>query len=376
TDVRYMDLSNNGQILYYTDNDNNYSTAPFSATNGVYKIDLTNPAAGATLLSSQVQFPTNLSNGLIGTVTADEEDGIIYFTTHQFNSGGASTTQDALWWMPIAGGTATKITLPANALHYAGEWGGLSYDRQTGQLYISDVEDPTSSSDRHIVQLQMSADGKSVTSVIATFTVDQLVGHSADPNAYPQGTMFDLLPIITVTGTTTHAAEQVATPIDLTSGATSATDADNNVLASATVQITGGTFVSNETSANDDHLSVNDGGTFKTTGTFTGTSITISYDSATEKLTLSGVDTLAHYQTVLDAVSYNTTGDNPTNYGNNATRTITWTLSDGAPNVPNGGQNQTTTTLNIDAKNDAPVNNLPATPSVNEDVQTAITGIT
>jgi hypothetical protein len=364
TDLRYMDLSNNNQVLYVTDNDNHYTIAPFSAKNGIYKVDLTNPAAGATLLSSQVQFPIDLTQGLLGSVTADEEDGIIYFTSHQFNAGGPNGTQDALWWMPIAGGTATKITLPAGALHYAGEWGGLSYDRQTGQLYISD-EDPTANTvpnptaGRHIIQLQMSADGKSVTSTVNTHTVNQLVAHTADPNAYPLGTSFDLLPVITVTGTATHAAEQGAT-IDLTGAvSTSATDADNNFLASATVQITGGTFVSNETSANDDHLTVNDGGVFKTSGTFTGTSITISYNGAAEKLTLSGVDTPAHYQTVLNAVSYNTTGDNPTNYGNNAFRTVTWTLSDGAPNVPDGGQNQTTTTLNIDAVNDPPVNTVP-----------------
>jgi hypothetical protein len=326
TDLRYMDLSNNNQVLYVTDNDNHYTTSPFSAKNGIYKVDLTNVAAGATLLSSQAQFPTDLSNGLLGSVTANEEDGIIYFTTHQFTAGGGSTAQDALWWMPIAGGTATKITLPANTLHYAGEWGGLSYDRQNAQLYISD-EDPTTGglTDRHIAQLQMSADGKSYSSTVNTHTVDQLVGHTADPNAYPLGTMFDLLPIITVTGTATHAAEQGAT-IDLTGAvSTSVADTDNNFLASATVQITGGTFVSNETSANDDHLTVNDGGVFKTSGTFTGTTITISYNSATEKLTLSGVDTPAHYQTVLNAVSYNTTGE---------TRPITVT----PPLVPSPGR--------------------------------------
>jgi hypothetical protein len=379
TDLRYMDLSNNNLTLYVTD-DINTSFPGFSSKNGIYKVDLTNPGAGATLLSSQAQFPINLSNGLIGSLTADEEDGIIYFTTHQFNAGGASTAQDALWWIPInsPGTLATKITLPAGALHYAGEWGGLSYDRQTGQLYISD-EDPTANTvpnptvGRHIIQLQMSADGKSVTSTVNTHTVDQLVGHTADPNAYPLGTMFDLLPIITVTGTATHAAEQGAT-LDLTGAvSTSATDADNNFLASATVQITGGTFVSNETSANDDHLSVNDGGVFKISGTFTGTSITITNDSATEKLTLSGVDTLAHYQTVLNAVSYNTTGDNPTNYGNATTRTITWTLSDGAPNVPDGGQNQTTTTLTIDAVDDPPVNTVPGAQSVMEGSNLSVT---
>ena len=93
--------------------------------------------------------------------------------------------------------------------------------------------------------------------------------------------------------------------------------------------------------------------TSKTSGTFTGTNITIGYDSATEKLTLTGYDTLANYQTVLNAVSFNSTGDNPTDYGLHNTRTITWQASDGAIDDPSG-TNTTTTTLTIDAQNDAP----------------------
>src|ERR1700730_17559185 len=109
----------------------------------------------------------------------------------------------------------SRYLLPANTLHYAGEWGGLSYDRQTGQLYISD-EDPTANTvpnptaGRHIIQLQMSADGKRVASTVNTYTVDQLVAHTADPNAYPLGTAFDLLPVLSVTGTTTHALAEAA----------------------------------------------------------------------------------------------------------------------------------------------------------------------
>ena len=56
-----------------------------------------------------------------------------------------------------------------------------------------------------------------------------------------------------------------------------------------TVAITGGSF-----SGDGDVLSANTA----------GTSITASYDSGTQTLTLSGSDTLAHYQQVLDAVSF------------------------------------------------------------------------
>src|SRR5262249_44388116 len=67
------------------------------------------------------------------------------------------------------------------------------------------------------------------------------------------------------------------------------------------------------------------------TANVSGTGIAASYDAATETLTLSGTDTLAHYQSVLDAVTFDSTSGNPTNSGSNPTRTVTWTLDDGSP---------------------------------------------
>src|SRR4029077_20505775 len=112
---------------------------------------------------------------------------------------------------------------------------------------------------------------------------------------YPDWQVLDQLSVVAVRCKTTDSAEQDPTKINLLTATTNNTDADGDHLASSFVQITGGTFVSNETSANDDHLSVLDGVTSKTSGTFTGTNITIAYDSATEKLTLTGYDTLANY---------------------------------------------------------------------------------
>ena len=85
-----------------------------------------------------------------------------------------------------------------------------------------------------------------------------------------------------------------------------------------------------------------------TRGTITlgSNTVTISYNCATETLTLTGYDTLAHYQTVLDQVQYPTPSDNPTNYGANPTRTITWMLDDGALGNPSA---VTTTTLTVSA---------------------------
>jgi autotransporter-associated beta strand protein len=113
-------------------------------------------------------------------------------------------------------------------------------------------------------------------------------------------------------------------------------DPDDTTLAGATVSVTSGGFA-----GDGDLLSASTA----------GTAITASYDSVTEKLTLSGIDTLAHYQSVLDAVTFSA-GENPTNFGANPTRTVTWSVTDavGVSSAPGS-----TTTINITAVNDPPV---------------------
>ena len=70
--------------------------------------------------------------------------------------------------------------------------------------------------------------------------------------------------------------------------AASVGDPDSLDLAGATISITTGAFA-----GDGDMLAANT----------SGTSVTASYNSTTETLTLSGSDTLAHYQSVLDTVS-------------------------------------------------------------------------
>src|SRR5947209_19697186 len=66
--------------------------------------------------------------------------------------------------------------------------------------------------------------------------------------------------------------------------------------------------------------------------TTTGTSITASYAASTGVLSLTGSDTLAHYQQVLDSVSYTTSSQNPTNSGADPSRTVSWVVNDGTLN--------------------------------------------
>src|SRR5262249_20849237 len=112
-------------------------------------------------------------------------------------------------------------------------------------------------------------------------------------------------------------------------------DPDSTTLTSATLAITGGTFV-----GDGDTL------TFSTAGT----SITASYDSTTETLLLTGADTITHYDNVLKTVAFSTPSHNPTNYGSDPNRTVVWTLADDF-NVHSA---PVTSTINIGAVNDAP----------------------
>jgi len=78
-------------------------------------------------------------------------------------------------------------------------------------------------------------------------------------------------------------------------------------------------------------------------------------------LTLTGYDTVAHYQQVLRSITFNS-GSNPTNFGDtNATRTITWHLDDGAAGDPHSTVNTKTTTLTITPTNNPPTLDLDST---------------
>jgi hypothetical protein len=137
---------------------------------------------------------------------------------------------------------------------------------------------------------------------------------------------FDQAPVVTAGHTLNYTENQAATAFD---PAITVTDADNANLASATVQITGG-YVNGE-----DVLA------FSNTATITGT-----FDPSTGKLTLSGSDTVAHYQAALASVTYVNTSDNPSG----AARTVTITANDGLID-----STPVTDTINVTPVNDAPV---------------------
>src|ERR1044072_1552530 len=84
---------------------------------------------------------------------------------------------------------------------------------------------------------------------------------------------------------------------------------------------------------------------FINTATITG-----NFNAGTGTLTLTGTDSVANYQAALRSVRYNNTSENPSTLA----RTVSWSVNDG-----NSSSNIATSTINITAVNDGPMNTVP-----------------
>ena len=109
--------------------------------------------------------------------------------------------------------------------------------------------------------------------------------------------------VVTTTGGAVAFSEGTAVTVD---GGVTLSDTDDSQLTGATVSIT----------ANRETTDVL---TFTLAGSITG-----SYNGTTGILTLSGTDSVANYQSVLQSVQFNTTSENPSEL----TRTITMSVTD------------------------------------------------
>src|SRR5262245_45757975 len=116
-----------------------------------------------------------------------------------------------------------------------------------------------------------------------------------------------------------------ATATTLSSGTTDSDPGGSTTLVSGTVSISSGLFAGDVLAAST-----------------SGTNVTASYSASTGVMSLTGADTLAHYQQVLDSVSYSSSSQNPTNFGADPSRTVSWVVNDGTVNSATQ-----TTTINI-----------------------------
>ena len=133
-------------------------------------------------------------------------------------------------------------------------------------------------------------------------------------------------PVVTAGHTLNYTENQAATAFD---SAITVSDVDSANLASATVQITG------------NYANGQDILAFSNTANITGT-----FNAGTGTLTLTGSDTVAHYQAALESVTYFDNSDNPSGLA----RTVTIIANDGVAN-----STAVTDTINVTPVDDAPV---------------------
>ena len=308
-------------------NDGTLSSAAQTTTVAITAVDaapvLSNVAASASY--TEQGAATTLSSG---TVVSDADNATLASATVSISGGF------------LAGDTLTAAT--------AGTTITASYDGATGVLLLSgsdtlahyqSVLDSVTYGSSSQNPTNFGAD----TSRTISWVVNDGTLSSAAQTTTVAITAVDAAPVLSNVAASASYTEQGAATA-LSSG-TVVSDADTATLASATVSISGG-FLAGDT----------------LTAATAGTTITASYDGATGVLLLSGSDTLAHYQSVLDSVTYGSSSQNPTNFGADTSRTISWVVNDGT--LSSAAQ---TTTVAITAVDAAPVlSNVAASASYTE----------
>lgn len=161
-------------------------------------------------------------------------------------------------------------------------------------------------------------------------------------------------PLLTVAPAATYTEN--GAPVVISPAATTVDVDDLNLVAGA-VRIASG-------AVDGDILTVNG----QQSGTFSD--VDFSYNAALHVLIFGHTTSVTDFQTFLQAVAFQSTGDDPTDGGLSLTRTLTWAVFDG-----DNLSTLQTTILSITAENDAPVNTVPGAQSVNEDTALAIAGL-
>jgi VCBS repeat-containing protein len=291
------------------------------------------------------------NEGQIMALDVDQATGIVYFITQPISasgSGGVFSYNPAIddlveiWNQPSNNAFNTLQAFPtANMTH-------IEVDEIGGRMYISATSDSdtevdgtpaTNESDASIFSLALNA---------APGTAPTLFVRAFEPtaNGAPQGMEIDYAPTVTglvgagstYTESTNALNSPAGTPVQVSNAPTLA-DPDNTLIQSAQVAITTG-FVAGDVLG------------FTNSGGITGT-----YNATTGIITFTGAASFAAYQTVLDTITFTNGGDNPTNYGEAPSRTISFVVFDGLAYSDPG-----TATVTVVGINDKPVNVI-ATPS-------------
>jgi Ca2+-binding RTX toxin-like protein len=306
----------------------------------------------------------NANEGQIIALDVDQNTGIVYFVTQPESSTGnggvwsynpATDDLQELWNQPAPNAFNTLQTFPTSNMVQ------IEVDEIGGRLFIttnpdSDHEnDATPGVNEHDASIHVLAIGAALGTAPTRFV------RVYEPTALgaPRGMEIDYDSNVSVTTSnatyteSTNLPNSPAGPVITPYTNTTITDPDQTMIYGATVAITNG-FVSGDTLS------------FTNSGGITGT-----YTAATGVLVFTGLASLAAYQTVLNSVRYTNAGDNPTDYGNSQSRTLSVTAFDGLTH-----SDLANVSITVVGINDAPVNTVPgAAATTNEDSALVLTGM-
>ena len=233
----------------------------------------------------------------------DADNTELNFAAVQITAGSFPGDGDTLTIGGVTSGIVTGITFLWNPTLHALELTGASSPANYQALlqtvaFQSTSHNPTdfNASSQRTLTWSVS-DGAAVTT--ATTTLDIVAVNDA-----PQETV-----------AATAAYTENGPPVTISPAAV-ASDVDNSDLVFGVVRIAGGWV-------DGDVLTVNG----QQSGTFAG--IDFSYDAALHALVFSQPAPVADFQTLMQAVQFGSTSENPTNFGANPTRTLGWGLHDG-----------------------------------------------
>ena len=205
--------------------------------------------------------------------------------------------------------------------------------------FASSSDDPTSTSASRTITFSVTdadSDGAGAETSTATSTINITPANDA--------------PALSAGGTLAYTENGSAAVID---GGVALSDADDSQIASGSVTISSGWTIG-------DVLAVATG----------STNITASYAPGTGVLTLSGTDTIANYLSILQAVTFASSSDDPTS--TSASRTITFSVTDADSDGAGAETSTATSTINITPANDAPALSAGGTLAYNENASVAV----
>jgi hypothetical protein len=300
-------------VFFTNSNGNNFNQGQATAVNQLDVANLTTGAVTTLLTEPYVQDAVYGTDGYGGAVldglAINTATDTLYYTTDNLTNTGEAGVYAASFTVTGSGSTASA-SLGTTRTLYSGtnsdNPSSISIDLQDGVFYV--VGNPLVK-DSGDAGYTATAEGVFEGSLTANNTTALTRVTPANETSGSEATgevvwdaVADVAPALTAGASVTYAA----------GGSAIITDATLNTSSVSSPSYTGATVVIGSP-ATGDTLSA----------TTSGTAITASYSAGT--LTLSGTDTVAHYQQVLDSVTFSSTASVPTA----GARTLTYSVTDG-----------------------------------------------